>query len=148
MQKAYKYSIIYFLAFSMLLLMSSILLFQDKIGFSIQSILSYYRGNEYKFISVKTESSLFEIILPHIFAFGLFLMVILHFFIFTEYKNQKQIKFLIYFVFIMAALELSSPFFIINGVCFFAYIKIFSFVGFQLSLLYLFLLLFISIVYD
>ena len=148
MQKAYKYSIIYFLLFSTLLLGSSILIFENKIGFSINAILSYYQGDEQKFISAKTTTGLLKIILPHIFAFGLFIMVVLHFLIFTKHRNQKKTKFIIYFVFIMAILELSSPFFIINGLDFFAYIKISSFFGFELSLLYLFWLLFYSIVYD
>jgi len=130
------------------LLGSSILIFENKIGFSINAILSYYQGNEQKFITAKTTTGLLKIMLPHIFAFGLFIMVVLHFLIFTKHRNQKKTRFLIYFVFIMAILELSSPFFIINGLDFFAYIKMFSFFGFELSLLYLFWLLFYSIVYD
>lgn len=148
MQRTYKYSIIYFLVFSLLLLTSSILIFNDKMGFSVNSIVAYYNGNEALFIPAKTKDGILQILLPHIFAFGLFLMVSLHFLIFTKHRNKKQTQLLIYFIFTMAFLELSSPFLIINGFHFFAYVKILSFFGFELSLLYLFWLLFYSIVYD
>ena len=148
MTKAYKYSIVYFLAFSLLLLVSGIMLFEDKIGFSIQEITKYYLGDEEKFIVAKTSTGILKIVLPHIFAFGLFAMVILHFLIFTKHRDTKQLKTLIYLIFISAFFEIFSPFFLIIGADFFAYVKLTSFVLFEALVLYIAWLLFNSIIHN
>jgi len=148
LQKAYKYALIYFLVFSLLLLISSILLFEEKIGFSVSAVLDYYLGNEAKFITLKTTAGVLKIILPHVFVFGLFTMVVLHFLIFTKHKHTKKMKLLIYTSFFIAFSELFSPFFILYGLEFFAYIKLASFVLFELLFLYLFWLLFESIIFS
>ncbi len=148
MLKSYKYTIVYFISFSFLLLLSATLLFEEKIGFNLKNVLEYYAGNESRFIVQKSALGLLKIILPHIFAFGLFTMVILHFLIFTRYKNTQKIIFLIYLVFITAILEMLSPFFIINGFEFFAYIKLASFFLFEALIIYISFLLFWSIIKD
>ena len=148
MQKAYKYSILYFLLFSLLLLASSILLFEEKIGFSVAGVLDYYLGNEEKFITAKSTTGVLKIILPHIFLFGLFVMVVLHFLIFTKHKHTKKMRLLIYASFLIAFSELFSPFFILYGFEFFAYVKLLSFMLFEFLFLYLFWLLFESIIFS
>ena len=148
MTKTYKYSIIYFLAFSLLLMLSGFLLFEYKIGFSVAQISSYYLGNEDRFINPQTSSSIIKILTPHIFAFGLFIMVLLHFLIFTKKRNSKTLKTVIYLTFISAVLELLSPFGIINNVELFAYVKLLSFITFELLILFSSWLLFRSIVYE
>ena len=148
MQKAYKYSILYFLVFSFLLIGSSIALFQVKIGFSIDAVLSYYQGNTTLFTPAKSSLGILKIILPHIFGFGLFIMVLLHFLVFTKLNNSKHLQILIYLAFTLAFLEIFTPFLIIQGILFFAYIKLFSFILLEFILLYLFYLLFITIVYE
>jgi len=148
LKKAYKFSILYFLLFALILLLSSYMLFEKKIGFSIDSVLEYYLGNEKKFTVMYSWSGMLKVILPHIFAFGLFSMVVLHFLIFTNSKHFKRTKVLILILFISGAFELLSPFFIINGFEFFAAVKLVSFFLFELNLLYLFYLLFFSIVNE
>ena len=139
MLQAYKYSILYFLLFSLLLLLSSALLFDAKIGLSIESILYYYQGDEENFIVAKSFGGVLKIILPHIFAFGLFMMVVLHFVVFTKYK--QQLRYLTLASFTVALLELFSPFFIINGYEIFVYVKLASFFIFEFLLLYILWLL-------
>ena len=146
--KAYKYSVGYFLLFSVLLLLSGALIFAEKIGFSYESIQNYYLGNATSFSSAKTFDGLLKIIVPHIFAFGLFVMVILHFLIFTNKRDTKEVQFLIYSSFITAFLELFSPFFIIFGVDFFIFIKLISYFLFNFVILYTLFILFKSIIYD
>lgn len=148
MTKAYKYSIVYLLAFSLLLLISGVLLFEHKIGFSINGILEYYLGSEEKFIAAKSLGGILKIVLPHIFAFGLFAMVILHFFIFTKHRYKRGIKILIYLMFASAFLEIFSPFFIVFGLVFFAYIKMVSFILLDALVIYSAWLLFQSIIDD
>ena len=148
MQKAYRYSILYFLLFSLLLLVSSIFLFEEKIGFSYREVINYYLGNEALFQSSKTVKGLLKILLPHILGFGLFIMVVLHFLIFTSSNKSKKIYIIILATFISGFLELFSSFFILFGFDFFAYIKLFSFVVFECLLLYIFWLLISSIFYE
>ena len=90
MQKVYKLSILYYLAFILLLITSAIMLFENKIGFSATSILEYYLGSEEKFIPSKGYIGVLKIILPHIFVFGLLSMVLLHFLVFTKHKYKKS----------------------------------------------------------
>ena len=146
MYKAYKISIIYFSMFSLLLLLSGIFLFGDKIGFSIEDINNYYLGNSEQFSEAKTYSGILKIILPHLFSFGLFCMVILHFLIFTDKKLEKSTIVLVYLTIGSAFFELFSPFFILLGASFFACVKIISFFVFNLAITYALWLLFRSIV--
>jgi hypothetical protein len=128
--------------------LSSVLLFDEKIGFSIKGILEYYQGNEEKFIAAKSASGILKIILPHIFAFGLFIMVILHFGVFTKSRNSKLFHFIIYSAFVLGLLELFTPLLIVNGFVFFAYVKLAVFFLFEFLMLYIFWILFKSIAYE
>ncbi|MDT8338347.1 MAG: hypothetical protein RQ763_04030 [Sulfurimonas sp.] len=148
MQEAYKLSILYYLAFSLLLLASAVMLFEHKIGFSYSAVLEYYVGNEEKFISPQSAGGVLKISLPHIFVFGLFTMVLLHFLVFTKLRDRKSLLVLIYITFGVALLEIFSAFFIINGLEFFAYIKLFSFFALLALILYISWLLFESISYE
>lgn len=148
MTQAYKYAILYFLVFSFLLLLSGILLFEHKIGFSVEGVLDYYLGNEEVFTQQKSSLGILKTILPHFFAFGLFCMVLLHFLVFTKKQKQMQTKVLVYLLFFSAILEITTPFLIINGYDFFAYIKLISFFVFQALVIYVAWLLFFSIAYE
>ena len=142
--ETYKSLILYFVVFSFLLLASSIVIFQHKIGFSVDGVLRYYLGDEKLFIPSKNEAGILKIILPHIFAFGLFSMVILHFVLFTKQKNR--LKTLIYLLFVTAFLEIFTPFMIINGFYLFAYLKLISLFLFEVLILYILYILFFSII--
>lgn len=148
MQKAYKLSIIYYLIFSLLLILSAYMLFENKIGFSVQNVLDYYIGNEERFIPTKSAAGILKLVLPHIFVFGLFTMVLLHFLVFTNLRQKKSTLVLIYTTFTIALLEIFTPFMIIGGFEFFAYVKLFSFFAFLTLVLYLSWLLFYTIAYE
>ena len=145
MTQSYKYYPFYFLLFSLLLVISGALLFDEKIGFNVQGVLDYYLGSEAKFTQPKETSGILKTILPHIFAFGLFSMVLLHFLIFTKENKTMKLKVLIILMFITAAIEIFVPFLIINGFTFFAYLKLVSFFLFEALILYSAWLLFVSI---
>ena len=148
MIRAYKLSIIYYLAFSLLLILSAYLLFDYKIGFSYQGVVDYYIGNEDRFLIAKSFSGIIKLILPHIFVFGLFSMVLLHFLVFTKLRYKRSTLILIYLTFLTALGEMLTPFLIINGLEFFAYIKLISFFIFLALILYISWLLFHSIFSD
>jgi len=147
MQKAYKLSIFYYLLFSLLLVISAVMLFEHKIGFSFNSILEYYVGNEEKFIPAKSLTGILKIILPHIFVFGLLAMVLLHFLVFTEHRYKKATSVLIYLTFITVLIEMFIPFLIVSGFEFFVYIKLLSFVLFLMLVLYISWLLLYSMIF-
>jgi len=148
LNSAYKYAIGYFLLFSFLLLISATLIFADKIGFTTQDILHYYLGDKASFTPAKTYSGILKIILPHIFAFGLFIMTLLHFLIFTNKRDTKEVEWLIYLSFIFGFLELFTPFMILTGFESFAFVKLFSFFLFNLLIVYALFILFKSILYN
>ena len=148
LNSAYKYAISYFLLFSFLLLISATLIFAENIGFSTKDIIHYYLGDKENFISPKTYSGVAKIILPHIFAFGLFLMTLLHFLIFTNKRDTKKVGWLIYLSLFTSFLELFSPFMILMGFESFAFIKLFSFLLFNLLIVYALFILFKSILYN
>ncbi|QOY53045.1 hypothetical protein [Candidatus Sulfurimonas baltica] len=148
MQEAYKLSILYYLIFSLLLIASAVMLFEHKIGFSLNNILEYYIGNEEKFIPAKNSSGILKTILPHIFVFGLITMVLTHFLVFTKLRYKKSTLTLIYLTFITAFLEIAAPFLIVNGFEFFAYVKLLSFFLFLTLILYISWLIFYSIIYE
>ena len=143
--KEYKVIILYFLIFSLLLIWSSILLFEHKIGFSVDSIQTYYLGSIQENIREKTLFGLLKMVLPHLFAFGLFIMVLLHFLIFTKERGTLRAKSLIYIIFLSAFLEISSAFLIVLGIEFFAYVKLLSFAAFEVLIIYAIFLLFRSV---
>lgn len=142
MQQAYKLSIFYYLLFSLLLIFSAVMLFEHKIGFSYNSVLEYYIGNEEKFIPAQSTAGILKIVLPHIFVFGLLTMVLLHFLVFTDLKSRRAFLILIYATFVTAFLEIFAPFMIISGWWFFAYIKLLSFFLFLALTLFILWLLF------
>jgi len=148
LNKLYKYAIGYFLLFSLLLLASGALLFDEKIGFSYTDIVQYYLGNPDTFAAAKSVLGVSKIILPHIFSFGLFIMVLLHFLIFTKKRNTITAQVLISLSFSSAFLELFSPFAILAGAVFFAFVKLLAFFLFELTILYILFILFKSIVYN
>jgi len=147
LNKAYKYAIGYFLFFTLLLLLSAALIFANKIGFSYD-IKYYYLGNEAAFSVAKTFDGLLKIVVPHIFAFGLFIMVVLHFLIFTGKRNTKELQIIIFTAFISGFLELFSPFLIIFGFEIFIIIKMLSYFLFNFVILYVIFILFKSIFYN
>lgn len=142
MQQAYKLSIFYYLLFSLLLIFSAVMLFEHKIGFSYNSVLEYYIGNEEKFIPAQSAAGILKIVLPHIFVFGLLTMVLLHFLVFTNLKSRRAFLILIYATFATAFLEIFAPFMIISGWWFFAYIKLLFFFLFLALTLFILWLLF------
>lgn len=143
LHKMYKIAILYFGFFLLLLLLSGVMIYAEKTSLSVIETLQYYIGSEADFIAPKTNAGLLKLILPHIFAFGLLSMVLLHFLAFTRFKQRARV--LIYAVFFMQFLEIFSPFLIINGAEFFVYLKLFSLASYLILLLFILGLLVFSI---
>lgn len=136
MHREYQNAIAIFSLFVILLVLSGVMIFIEKIGLSVEDIMVYYLGSEEKFIQAKSFQGLLKIVLPHTFAYGLLSMVLLHFLIFTDQRNLRRSKILVFVIFSSAFLEIVSPFLLLRGLEFFAYLKLGSFIVFNLSLLY------------
>ena len=122
------------------------MLFEHKMGILPSDVISYYQGDEERFMMAKSYIGTLKVILPHIFAVALFAMVLLHFIIFTKYKTQvRALSFLLYGAIF---LEIFTPFGIIYGFELFAYVKLLSFLLLELLILYILWILFSSIVYE
>ena len=143
-QKANNLAVLYFTIFAFLLLLSAVALFVQKIGWTPLDVLTYYRGDETRFIMSKSFDGVLELLLPHFLAMGLFIMVMAHFLIFGSKKLQKQLKHTIVWLFLAAFLDIISPFLIIEGIEIFALIKLGAFILLQLLSIYLLGLLFFS----
>ena len=122
MQKNYKTLIVFFLLFSLLFLVSSSTLFFLKSSWVVSQ--------------EKTVMGVLKVLLPHIFAFGLYIFVVVHFLLFTRYKETKTMQWLIYVTFFSGFLEVSSSFMMLSDIAFFGILKFVSFVALNLTLLY------------
>ncbi|DAB29412.1 MAG TPA: hypothetical protein CFH84_09640 [Sulfurimonas sp. UBA12504] len=148
MQQAYKISLLYFLTFCLLLLLSATLLFSHKIGFTPNAVAAYYLGSEIDFTRTKSDAGILKIILPHIFAYALLLMVLLHFLRFTHYKNKHFMSTLIGTLFITAFFEVFTPYLILHISVLFAYAKLASLFLLFILILSVLYLLFASIAFS
>jgi hypothetical protein len=104
------------------------MIFESKIGFDIERALSYYFGDKALFIASKSNSGLLKVVLPHILGFALLSMVLLHFLIFTKFRNRVFVKVLLYTLITTQFFEIFTPFLIINISEMFIYLKILSFI--------------------
>ena len=145
MHQSYRIAIAYFTIFGAFLLISGAVLFVSKLGISYESVQMFYLGNKAQFTQPKSAYGLLETALPHLGAMGLFIFVAGHFLLFTK-KAQKQraIKPVI-LLFIAALLDIGSGFLIVQGVTFFIWVKLLSFLLLQLLGLYLLWLLFSAV---
>ena len=81
--RAYKIAISYFTLFALFLLYTIVALFNEKIGFTLESLTLYY--------GKKSFEGMLEIAAPHFMAMGLFVMVLTHFFLFTKLKKHYKL---------------------------------------------------------
>jgi len=119
-----------FSTLTLLLLITSILLFGTKIGFSLEDISNYYRGNEELFIVKKSFEGLLETTLPHLFSITTLIFIVIHLLLFTEYK--KFVPYLLYGLLLSSVADLSSGYLLVANFTLFAVIKWVSFLIFEI----------------
>ena len=141
MHQSYRIAIAYFTIFGTLLLLSGAVLFVSKLGISYESVQTFYLGNKAQFTQPKSVYGLLETALPHLGAMGLFIFVTGHFLLFTTKEQKKRAIKPVIILFIAALTDIGSGFLIIQGLTFFIWIKLLSFLLLQLIGLYLLWLL-------
>ncbi len=145
MHQSYRIAIAYFTVFGALLLISGAFLFVSKLGISYESVQMFYLGNKAQFTQPKSAYGLLETALPHLGGMGLFIFVTGHFLLFTTKKQKQRAIKPVVILFIAALLDIGSGFLIVQGLTFFIWIKLLSFLLLQLLGLYLLWLLFSTV---
>ncbi len=123
---------------SLLFLLINLIMFYTKLSFNPENIYYYYNGNEELFIKGKSFESIISVLALHIVSGGVFVFVLSHFYIFTEFI-YKGIA--IYLSFVSTIIEFLSGFFIKMGLFIFTYIKLISF--FMMEFLLAFITLYV-----
>ncbi len=127
MNISYLYAITYFSLMSLLLIISGIWIFIEKIGFNLASIIAYYAGDQLHGIPAKSLYGQLEVLVPHLGAMGLFIMVVMHFLVFTPVREKKYFIPLSLLLFFSAFTSITSGVIISFGVHQFAIVKLVSF---------------------
>ncbi len=123
---------------SLFFLFINLIMFYTKLGFSPENIYYYYNGNEELFVKGKNFESIISVLALHIVSGGVFVFVLGHFYIFTEFI-YKGIA--IYLSFVSTIIEFLSGLFIKMGLFIFTYIKLISF--FMMEFLLAFITLYV-----
>lgn len=130
-----KLIVLFTVIFFVFLWLTNILLYL-KVGLSFESVVEYYRGSEENFRPPKSYLGLLEAAHFHFFSIAIILVTLNHLILFTNIKSFNKLLIII--------ISYMSAFFdIISGWLIrfvhpgFAYLKISSFLIFQISLLFL-----------
>lgn len=130
------------LVFIIWLWVSNILIYIEKMGFSYQSVVEYYRGND-KFSNPVSYRGLLEVTHMHLFVYGLYLLLINHLMLFTNLSDRiKLISILVSFI--SGISNLSAGWLVRFLSPSFAYFKIGSFWVFQGSTALIIIFSFVS----
>lgn len=117
------------LMFIALVVLQSLLggaVFSTTVGWTPQAISEYY--------AAKTFHGLLETLLPHTLLIAIALMGTLHFLGFIATISELQKQYWIHLLFVLFALDQTSPVLINLGIDFFAYVKLAAFIGFESAL--------------
>lgn len=110
------------------------ILFYKTIGLSADQIFTYYHN--------KSFHGLLEVILPHTLFIGIALMSTLHFLAFVETLTERVKKMATHLLFTLFILDQASPILILLGMHPFAYVKMAAFIGFELGLGWVWIVIF------
>lgn len=133
----HRYLRILALVFVALVLLQALLggvLFWRTVGIGADQIVAHYHD--------KSFHGLLEVMLPHTLFIGIALMATLHFLAFTETLDEAAKKTATHLLFALFILDQASPIFIVWGIHPFAYVKMGGFIGFELALGWVWILIF------
>jgi len=131
--RANKYIMVLFLFFILLHWVTNFFYFFMKLGFSYGSVSEYFLGNPDKFLPPKTAMGLLEVTHIHLFTMGIVLLAVTHILALFPLREKLKVK-LFTLVFISAFFDILSGWLITFAHPCFTYLKMASFVVFQLCL--------------
>ena len=124
------------LMYILLLWVTNILLYIEKIGFTYNSVVGYYLGSEEEFRNPISYRGLLEVTHVHLFVFAFAFLLLNHLTVFLNIPRYLKL-FLILTSFISGFLDMGLGWLIRFVSPWYAYLKIWSFIIFQLSMLIL-----------
>ena len=133
-----KLVIVFTLIFFFFLWLTNLLLYL-KIGFSYNSVVDYYRGNEETFRPAKTYIGMLEEAHFHFFSMAIILVTLNHLILFTRISSLWKLA-IILASFVSAFGDIAGGWLILYVSPLFAYLKIASVVILQISLAVLLIL--------
>ena len=128
--------LVFTLVYVLLLWVTNLLLYSERIGFAYDAIVNYYLGSEEEFKNPVSYIGLLEATHWHLFVFAMALLFVNHL---TVFSNIHQfLKLLLIIVSFFSGLGDMSAGWLIRFVSpSFAYLKLWSFIVFQISFLIL-----------
>ena len=128
--------LVFTLLYVLLLWVTNLLLYSERIGFTYDVIVNYYLGSEEEFKNPVSYIGLLEATHWHLFVFAMALLLVNHLTVFSN-LNQFLKLFLIIVSFLSGLGDMSAGWLIRFVSPSFAYLKLWSFIAFQISFLIL-----------
>ena len=128
--------LVFTLVYVLLLWVTNLLLYSERIGFAHDAIVNYYLGSEEEFKNPVSYIGLLEATHWHLFVFAMSLLLVNHLTVFSN-LNQFLKLFLIIVSFLSGLGDMSAGWLIRFVSPSFAYLKLWSFIAFQISFLIL-----------
>jgi len=128
--------LVFTLVYVLLLWVTNLLLYSERIGFAYDAIVNYYLGSEEEFKNPVSYIGLLETTHWHLFVFAMALLLVNHLTVFSN-LNQFLKLFLIIVSFLSGLGDMSAGWLIRFVSPSFAYLKLWSFIAFQISFLIL-----------
>ncbi len=128
--------LVFTLVYVLLLWVTNLLLYSERIGFTYDVIVKYYLGSEEEFKNPVSYIGLLEATHWHLFVFAMALLLVNHLTVFSN-LNQFLKLFLIIVSFLSGLGDMSAGWLIRFVSPSFAYLKLWSFIAFQISFLIL-----------
>jgi hypothetical protein len=113
--------------------LTNALLYFSKMSLTYDSVVSYYLGDEERFLSPRSYQGLLEVSHFHLFAMGMLLLVLTHLMLFVPLRNGTK-AWLIAVPFLSALLDEGASWLVRFAHPGFAYLKIAGFLALQASL--------------
>ena len=128
--------LVFTLVYVLFLWVTNLLLYSERIGFTYDVIVNYYLGSEEEFKNPVSYIGLLEATHWHLFVFAMALLLVNHLTVFSN-LNQFLKLFLIIVSFFSGLGDMSAGWLIRFVSPSFAYLKLWSFIVFQISFLIL-----------
>jgi len=126
--------VLMFLAYIFLLWISNGMMYFHRMSLTVESVITYYCGNEEQFIPAKSYDGMLEVLHFHLFSMGMLAVTLTHLMLMTEFSTRWKIWLSSLTYFSAIAEELAG--WLVRFVHpQFAYFKIGCFVTLELSML-------------
>ena len=115
---------------------TNFLLYFEKMDLTPQSVVSYYKGSEEEFRPARTYQSMLEVTHMHLPMMAIVILMLTHLVIFAPFSKAGKIAFILV-AFLSGLLNEAAGWLVLYMNEGFAWLKVFSFVTLQASLIFL-----------